>query len=284
MLNPIAGVPPKVPDLVATLHRTGSLDGQDFWRRQVDWIVDAEQTHTAFPILTYFPEADRNPSWVASIGVILDAAALIVSASEAQPSRVLADEERGPLMALVYGTAAIDRIARAASIPLPPAVGVVEITDRGTDEPPPISVTREEYHTVLAAVAPIIGFETRHEDEGWHRFAWIRSTYDQPLRALAGIARGAAGPVDDRSSGTRGPPALPAQAPTPGGLVGAGTAYRWLKPPDSSLVIDTETGWRSKWAIESFMSWSRSPARSRLTPWRTRMRWTEMLETDPVRG
>jgi hypothetical protein len=194
LLNPIAGIPPKVPELISTLHRTGSLDGQDFWRRQVDWIVDAEQTHTAFPILTYFPEADRNPSWVASIGVILDAAALIVSASEAQPSRVLADEETGPLMALVYGAAAIDRIARAANVPLPPAVGIVEITSRSGGEPPPISVTRDEYHTTLAAIAPIIGFETGREDEGWHRFAWIRSTYDQPLRALAGIARGAPAP------------------------------------------------------------------------------------------
>jgi hypothetical protein len=194
MLNPIAGIPPTVTDLISTLHQTGSLDGQGFWRRQADWVVDVEQTHTAFPILTYFPEAQHNPSWVASIGVILDAAAVIVSASEAQPSRVLADEEKGPLLSLVYGTAAIDRTARAANVPLPPAVGVVEIIGRGDQEPPPISVTRDEYRTVLTAVAPIIGFETRREDDSWHRFASIRSTYDQPLRALAGIARGAPAP------------------------------------------------------------------------------------------
>ena len=194
MLNPIAGAAPKVEDLISTLYRVGSLDGQDFWRRQADWIVDAEQTHTAFPILTYFPETKHNPSWVASIGVVLDAAALIVSASEAQPSRVLADEQKGPLMTLVYGTAAIDRIARAANVPLPPPVGVVEVTSRRGNDPPAISVRKTEYQATLDAVAPFLGLETRHEDEGWRRFAWIRSTYDQPLRALAGIARGTPAP------------------------------------------------------------------------------------------
>lgn len=191
MLNPIAGAPPTATVLLQTLHRTGALDGQEFWRRQTDWIVDAEQTHTSFPILTYFPDSHSNTSWVASIGVVLDAAALVVSASESQASPVLADEEKGPLTALVYGAAAIDRIARAANVPLPPAVSVVEITTQGTEPPPPISVGRQEYLDALAVVAPIIGFTNGREEEGWHRFAWLRSTYDEPLRALAGIARGA---------------------------------------------------------------------------------------------
>jgi len=194
MLNPIAGIPPTVPGLIQTLYRTGALDSQEFWRRQTDWIVDAEQTHVAFPILTYFPEAQGNLSWVASIGTVLDAAALLVSASEAQASPVLADETKGPLMTLVYGTAAIDRIARAANVPLPPAVKVVDITSHRGDDPPPISVTRQEYSAALGSVAPVIGFETGREDEAWRRFAWIRSTYDRSLRSLAGISHGAPAP------------------------------------------------------------------------------------------
>jgi hypothetical protein len=191
MLQPFAGRPPTASGLLQALHRTGALDGQDFWRRQTDWIVDAEQTHTAFPILTYFPESHHNLSWVASIGVVLDAAALVASASEAEASPVLADEEKGPLMALVYGAAAVDRIARAANVSLPPYVGVVQTIAHGGEETPPISVSREEYRAAMASVAPLIGFETPHEDEGWHRFASIRSTYDQPLRALAGISHAA---------------------------------------------------------------------------------------------
>jgi len=70
------------------------------------------------------------------------------------------------------------------------------------------------------------------------------------------------------------------------GLVGtAGAAgYRWLKPPDSSAVMATETGCRSKWPMASLMSFISRKARSRLTPWRTRIRWMEMSDTDPVSG
>jgi hypothetical protein len=60
--------------------------------------------------------------------------------------------------------------------------------------------------------------------------------------------------------------------------------YRWLKPPDSSGVIATLTGCLSKWAMASPMSLSSRNPRSRLTPWRTRMRWTEMSANAPVSG
>ena len=54
-------------------------------------MLDLEQTHTAFPILSYFPETHIDHSWVATVGTLLDAAALVVSASgdarAARPSR-----------------------------------------------------------------------------------------------------------------------------------------------------------------------------------------------------
>ena len=36
-------------------------------------MLDLEQTHTAFPILSYFPESDAEQSWVATVGTVLDA-------------------------------------------------------------------------------------------------------------------------------------------------------------------------------------------------------------------
>ncbi len=40
-------------------------------------MLDLEQTHTAFPILSYFPETRTDHSWVATVGSLLDAAALV---------------------------------------------------------------------------------------------------------------------------------------------------------------------------------------------------------------
>ncbi len=194
LLSPLAGTPPNVSDLLRTLHRTGGLDNQDFWRRQTDWMVEAEQTHTAFPILASFPEARRGLSWVASLGAVLDAAALVVSASEATIGPVLADREKGPLMVLVYGIPAVDRIARAAAVPLPAPANLPDIAAHAGQPAPAISISRQEFLDVLAAVGPAIGYEDGREDEAWRRFAWLRATYDQPLRALAGLTHAAPAP------------------------------------------------------------------------------------------
>jgi len=203
MLSPIAGTPPNVTTFLSTLYRTGALDSAEFWRTQTDWIIDAEQTHTAFPILTYFPEAHANLSWVATLGTMLDAAALVVSASETNASDVLGDAEKGPLIALVYGMPTVDRIARAASVPLEPAPGLIELTTHLAGDPAPeISVSKEEYLDVLAAVRPILGLGNDLDpDESWRRFAWVRSSYDRPLRSLAGITRAHGAPwTTDRAA------------------------------------------------------------------------------------
>jgi hypothetical protein len=45
----------------------------------------------------------------------------------------------------------------------------------------------------------------------------------------------------------------------------------------------TETGCFSKWPTDAAKSSRRREARSRSTPWRTRMRWTAMSEADSGR-
>ena len=59
--------------------------------------------------------------------------------------------------------------------------------------------------------------------------------------------------------------------------------YRYLNPPDFSLVIETATACRREWATASRKSSRRRAAMSRLTPRRTRMRYTAMSETVPVK-
>lgn len=119
-LRPIASAPPSASDMLQTLHRTELLQGPQFWENQADWILEVEQTHTAFPILSYFPETEADHSWVATVGTLLDAAAVVFSVSEALAGDRFEDLQKGPIQVLVYGLPGIVRIARAASIPLAP--------------------------------------------------------------------------------------------------------------------------------------------------------------------
>ncbi len=186
-LRPVAGAPPRSTELLQNLHRTGALDIPDFWRNQADWMLDLEQTHTAFPILSYFPETRVDHSWVASVGSLLDAAALVMSASETRAGEVYEDVEKGPLLILVYGLPLIVRIAQAANISLPEPQRLAELTAHFGEPPPPISIGRDEYLEAMAGMAPVLVLDPGLEEEGWRRFAWIRSVYDPALRSLAGL-------------------------------------------------------------------------------------------------
>ena len=127
-----------------------------------------------------------------------------------------------------------------------------------TGEPAPaISVSRDEYDAAMAALSGILVVEPGREEEAWRRFAWIRSAYDPALRALAGVTLASPAPWTTDRPAEVGKPRFIRRRPLhvdwsqgqPLAPV-AGTSYRWLKPPDSSLVIDTVTGWRSKWAMD----------------------------------
>jgi hypothetical protein len=186
-LRPISGAPPSVVTLLQTLQRVGAFESLDFWRNQSEWMLDIEQTHTAFPILTYFPETHRDHSWVATIGTLLDAAALVLSSSETRSGESFADIERGPMMVLVYGMPGFVRVARAASIPIDEPMGIADVVGHFADPAPPITITRDEYDEVMAALAPELGVAPDRSEEAWRRFAWIRSSYEPAVRSLAGL-------------------------------------------------------------------------------------------------
>ncbi len=181
-LRPLTGAPPSAVALLQNLQRIGALESQDFWSNQCDWILDMQQTHTAFPILTYFPETHRDHSWVATVGTLLDASALVMSASGTRGTDSFEEVEKGPMRVLVYGMPAFVRIARAASIPLDEPVPITSVVGHFSDPPPPITVTRAEYDVAMASLSPIISVAKGDEDEGWRRFAWVRSSYEPALR------------------------------------------------------------------------------------------------------
>jgi len=193
-LRPLVGSPPGAQDFIQGLQRLGSLDSPDIWRSSADWMLDLEQTHTAFPILTYFPESDAEQSWVATMGTVLDASALVIAVSEIDLSEVFADTQKGPLTVLVYGLPLIVRIARAANVPLPPATRLPDLLGRSSQPAPSVTVSRDEYDAAMTNLAGILVVEPGREDEGWRRFAWIRSGYEPALRALAGVTLASAAP------------------------------------------------------------------------------------------
>jgi hypothetical protein len=200
-LRPISGTPPRAVELLQNLQRIGALDNAEFWRNQADWILDMEQTHTAFPILAYFPETQRDHSWVAAVGALLDASTLVLSASETGAGDSFEDIEKGPMMILVYGMPAFVRVARAASIPLAEPPGLAELTAHFSEPAPSITISRAEYDDAMAELAPLISVPPERLEEGWRRFAWVRSSYEPALRALAGLTFASPAPwTSDRAA------------------------------------------------------------------------------------
>jgi hypothetical protein len=150
-------------------------------------MLDLEQTHTAFPILSYFPESDPEQSWVATVGTVLDASALVFAVSDIDVGAVFDDVQKGPLTVLVYGLPLIVRIARAVNIALPPPTRLPELMARSGEAPPAVSVSRADYDAAMTSLSGILVVQPGREEEAWRRYAWIRSAYDPALRALAGV-------------------------------------------------------------------------------------------------
>ena len=187
VLKPFAGTPPSPVDLLANLRRLGTLDNPELWRTSSNWMLDLDQTHTAFPALCYFPEASTDQSWVASVGALLDGAALLLSASDFNTEAHAADEIKGPMMALAYGMPTLVAIGLSAGLPIDPPVRLMSLLAQSTEPAPTISVGRDEYLAALDRLHPLLPVPADQREQCWQRFAWIRSGYDRALRGLAGL-------------------------------------------------------------------------------------------------
>jgi hypothetical protein len=225
VLRPFAGTPPSPIDLLANLQRLGTLDNPELWRTSASWMLELDQTHTAFPALCYFPEASPDQSWVASVGSMLDAAALLMSATDFSTEANPTEESKGPMMALAYGMPTLTRIARSAGLPLPPPVRLMELIARISEPVPDISIGRDEYIAALDRLHPLLPVPEDEREHCWRRYGWIRSGYDQALRGLAGL--------------TLAPPALwttdrPARVGRPRILLSRPITVDWsARPPGS---------------------------------------------------
>ena len=167
-LRPIAGPPPSATEFLQSLQRLGSLESPELWRNAADWMLDLEQTHTAFPILSYFPESDPEhsrgwPPW----GSLLDASALVFAVSDRDAVDVFADAEKGPLTVLVYGLPLIVRIAQAVNIPLPPPTRLPELMAHVEPTRPRRSASAgTSTRRPMTALSGILAVEPGREERG----------------------------------------------------------------------------------------------------------------------
>ncbi len=187
VLSPFAGTPPSPIDLIGNLHRLGTLDNPELWRTAASWMLELDQTHTAFPALSYFPESSPEHSWVASVGSMLDSAALYLSASAFSTEENATEEVKGPMMALAYGMPTLVRIGRSAGLPLERPVLLMELMASASEPAPDISIGRHEYVAALDRLHNLIPVPESDREACWRQFARIRSGYDRALRGMAGL-------------------------------------------------------------------------------------------------
>jgi hypothetical protein len=161
LLDARAGSPPSGPEL---LHRMGNAGMASAlpelfadWER---WVADVLESHMSYPILVLFRSPHDNTSWVTSLGSVLDAATLILTAVDDEP-----DESAK----LLYGT------------------GVHAVEDLyyylGLTEREAV-IQRDEFEDVLDDMKDD-GFAVRPADEAFARFTEKRAKYAPRLDALA---------------------------------------------------------------------------------------------------
>ena len=206
VLRPFAGTPPSPIEMLANLQRLGTLDDPELWKSATSWILDLDQTHTSFPALCYFPESDPERSWVASVGSLLDAAGILISAADFRTEAHAAEELKGPMLTLAYGMPTLVRISRSAGLPVRPSRRLVDLLVQGSEPAPEISVRRAEYIAALDDLHTLVAVPEEWRESCWRRFAWIRSGYAQALRGLAGLTRAPSAPwTTDRPAGVSRP-------------------------------------------------------------------------------
>lgn len=189
VLRPFAGTPADPVALVSNLYRLGTLDNPELWRTAAAWMLELDQTHTAFPALCYFPESSPEQSWVASVGSMLDGAAVLLSTSDFTTEDHASDVIKGPMMSLAYGMPTLVRIGKAAGLPLPQPELLLTLVSRAQQEGPvpDISISRSEYIDAVDRLHPLLDVPEEKREACWKAFAYIRSGYDLALQGLAGL-------------------------------------------------------------------------------------------------
>jgi hypothetical protein len=185
LLEVRAGTPPSAVEMLQRFHRIGWTHRlSDLWTDWERWFAEVEESHTSYPVLTFFrsPQPDRH--WVTAAGTVLDGAALSMAALHL-------DRQPQAALALRAGYISLRRIADSFGIEYEP--------DPAPDDP--ISITRREFDDALDRLDAEGVAITADRDRAWRDFAGWRVNYDTVLLDLAELTMAPYAPwSSDRST------------------------------------------------------------------------------------
>lgn len=171
LLEVRAGTPPTPWELIARSHRTGELGNlREFWSDWQVWFAEIEESHTSLAALAFFRSPRPELSWITAAGVVLDSAALMLSA---------VDLPREPRAAFCIrsGYLALRQIALFFETP----------TSDGPLSADPIAIDREDFNAACryleAQGVPLVS----DRDQAWRDYAGWRVNYDKELISLAAL-------------------------------------------------------------------------------------------------
>lgn len=169
LLEVRAGSPPSAVGMLELFHRIGWTERlTDVWTEWEVWFAEVEESHTTYPVLTFYRSPQPERHWVTAAGTVLDGAALTLSTIDVpwQPQAALQ---------LRAGFLALRRIADFFGIEYDP--------DPASDDP--ISISRAEYDVVVERLERA-GLPIKPDrEQAWRDFAGWRVNYDTPLLSLA---------------------------------------------------------------------------------------------------
>ncbi|MDQ2866165.1 MAG: potassium channel family protein [Candidatus Eremiobacteraeota bacterium] len=157
-----AGAPPSGIGLLAISKQSQiESDLPSVMRDAQAWIAMLMESHLAYPTLAYFRSSHDYESWVGTLGTLLDAAILMMTAFESG-----------------IGQARITyNIGRHAASDLS---RFFNISDGDGDA----GITREEFGAACERLRDA-GYGVRSTDAAWEEFAKLRSSYSSQLNSLA---------------------------------------------------------------------------------------------------
>lgn len=165
VLDARAGAPPSGVALIETYAALGIMPAfSTLFRESESWVADVLDSHLAYPILMGFRSSHKDESWVAALGALLDAAALLVTVVECEAA------PRGEArLFLDVGMHLTHDLSAYFDLP------EVDVAATSLNQ-------RERISARLTAT----GLKVRTADELWHQFDELRASY---VRTLEGIGR-----------------------------------------------------------------------------------------------